>query len=121
MADAWARLIRYFPDGVLAADCPSRRVLDHVTSRWGVLVLVALADGPMRWTDLHRRVEGVSDKMLAQTLRVLTDDGFLEREVLPDSPPGVEYRLTPRGDDLVQHLMPLMEWIAEHAPDIVGA
>lgn len=116
-----ARLTALFPEGVLPAECPSRTVLDHVTSRWGVLVLVALADGELRWSELLRRVEGVSDKMLAQTLRLLQGDGFVAREVHPDSPPRVEYRLTARGDELVDRLLPLMTWIAEHAGEIVGA
>jgi DNA-binding HxlR family transcriptional regulator len=116
----WAGLARYFPDGVLPAQCPSRQVLDHVTSRWGVLVLVSLADGSLRWSELHRRVEGVSEKMLAQTLRILQDDGFVHRDVRPEVPPRVDYSLTDRGRELVSRLLPLMEWIVAHADDIVG-
>lgn len=114
------RLARYFPDGVLSSQCPSRVVLDHVTSRWGVLVLVSLEDGPLRWSELRRRVEGVSEKMLAQTLRTLQEDGFVQREVQPDVPPRVEYSLTDRGHEVVARLIPLMEWIAANAADIVA-
>lgn len=114
-------LARYFPDGVLPAACPSRTVLDHVTSRWGVLVLVSLADGTLRWSELRRRVQGVSDKMLAQTLRTLQQDGFVHREAYPQIPPRVEYRLSELGEELAGLLLPLVEWIAERADDIVGS
>jgi len=115
----WSKLAPYFPDRVLPSACPSRIVLDHVTSRWGVLVLVALADGALRWSELHRRVQGVSEKMLAQTLRTLQDDGFVRREVHPEVPPRVEYSLTARGDELVALLVPLLEWLAANAADIL--
>jgi len=114
-------LRRHFPDGVYAAGCPSRVVLDHVTSKWGVLVLLALADGgPVRWSVLRRRVEGVSEKMLAQTLRTLEADGLVHREARPVVPPHVEYSLTPLGEGLASKLIPFMDWVAEHAPQIVG-
>ena len=115
----WSKLAPYFPDRVLPSACPSRIVLDHVTSRWGVLVLVALADGALRWSELHRRVQGVSEKMLAQTLRTLQEDGFVRREVHPEVPPRVEYSLTARGDEIVALLVPLLEWLAANAADIL--
>jgi DNA-binding HxlR family transcriptional regulator len=115
----WSKLAPYFPDRVLPSACPSRIVLDHVTSRWGVLVLVALADGALRWSELHRRVQGVSEKMLAQTLRTLQEDGFVRREVHPEVPPRVEYSLTARGNELVALLVPLLEWLAANAADIL--
>lgn len=70
------------PASVLVSQsgCPSRTVLDHVTSKWGVLILVALAQGPQRWSELRRRAEGISEKMLAQTLKTLKRDGFLHRD-----------------------------------------
>ena len=100
---------------VFPAACPSRVVLDHVTSKWGILVLVALADGPQRWSELRRRAEGISEKMLASTLRTLAEDGLVHRESLPTVPPHVEYSLTPLGRDLMERMLPLMEWVAEHA------
>jgi len=113
-------LRRHFPDGVFSAGCPSRVVLDHVTSKWGTLVLLALAEGePLRWSELRRRAEGVSEKMLAQTLRVLEADGLVNRDARPVVPPHVEYSLTERGRELATRLVPLMDWIAEHAPAIV--
>ncbi|MFW5470984.1 winged helix-turn-helix transcriptional regulator [Knoellia sp. CPCC 206435] len=113
-------LREYFPDGVFAAGCPSRTVLDHVMSKWGLLVLLALADGePVRWSQLRRRAEGVSEKMLAQTLRTLVADGFVHRDARPVVPPHVEYSLTARGVELGALLQPLMVWMVQHAPDIL--
>jgi DNA-binding HxlR family transcriptional regulator len=109
---------RVFGGGVALAGCPSRTVLEHVTSKWGVLLLVALVDGPMRWSELRRRVEGVSEKMLAQTLQTLEADGLVHREARPVIPPHVDYSLTPLGYDLVKRLLPLLEWTIEHAEEI---
>lgn len=109
-----------FTDGVLPAACPSRIVLNHVTSTWGVLVLVALSTSSLRWGELRRTVQGISEKMLAQTLRTLERDGFVLRSPQPTIPPRVDYSLTDRGRELTQHLLPLMSWIADHADDIVG-
>lgn len=106
----------HFPDGVFPAGCPSRTLLDHISSKWGVLVLLALSEGePLRWSELRRRAEGVSEKMLAQTLRTLAGDGLVDRHAQPVVPPHVEYSLTPAGEELAAHLVPLMGWIAEHA------
>lgn len=109
-----------FPDGIFPANCPSRTVLDHVTSKWGVLVLLALSEaGTLRWSELRRRTEGVSEKMLAQTLRILETDGFVSRVAHPVVPPHVEYSLTDRGTEVAALLTPLMSWIVDHADDIV--
>ena len=114
-------LRHHFPDGVIAAGCPSRVVLDHVTSKWGTLVILALAEGEaLRWSELRRRAEGVSEKMLAQTLRQLEADGLVHRDARPVVPPHVEYSLTDRGTGLAERMVPLMAWIADHAPDIVS-
>ena len=106
---------------VFAANCPSRRVLDHVTSKWGVLVIVALAESPLRWGGLRRRIEGVSEKMLAQTLRTLEADGFVLREAQPMIPPRVDYSLTPLGRGLADRLIPLVTWVGNNADEIIGA
>ena len=108
-----------FPDGVLPVGCPSRVVLDHVTSKWGVLVLVALADRTLRWGELRRRAQGISEKMLAQTLRTLEDDGLVHRDPHPVIPPRVDYSLTPRGRELAALLIPLVEWSIANAEDIL--
>jgi DNA-binding HxlR family transcriptional regulator len=100
---------------VLSANCPSRSLLDHVTSKWGVLVLVALSRRSMRWGELRRRVEGISEKMLAQTLKTLERDGFVHRAAAPTIPPRVDYSLTPQGHELTDQLLPLVEWIEAHA------
>ncbi|ALV45260.1 transcriptional regulator [Arthrobacter alpinus] len=107
-------------DGIFPAACPSRTVLDHVSSKWGVLILVALAQGPQRWSELRRRTEGISEKMLAQTLKTLEGDGFIHRDAQPVIPPRVDYSLTSRGHDLVALLIPLMDWINLHAEEIVN-
>lgn len=113
------RLQAFYPDRVMSAECPSRVLLDHVMSKWGVLVLVSLADRTLRWGELRRAVQGVSEKMLAQTLQTLERDGLVHREALPVIPPHVEYSLTPRGGELVELMLPLMEWLAVNAPDLV--
>ncbi|MBF9066625.1 winged helix-turn-helix transcriptional regulator [Streptacidiphilus fuscans] len=95
---------------VFEPNCPSRLLLDHVTSRWGVLVLVALSDGTMRWCEIRRWVKGITEKMLASTLRTLEADGLVLREVHPVVPPRVDYSLTERGQELVALLLPLVEW-----------
>lgn len=94
-------LSRQLREGNLFAEqCPSREVLKHVTSRWGVLILVALRDGTHRFSDLRRKMGGVSEKMLAQSLQALEQDGFLNRVSYPVVPPHVEYSLTPLGEQV---------------------
>jgi DNA-binding HxlR family transcriptional regulator len=105
---------------VFAAACPSRVVLDHVTSKWGVLVLVSLSDGPQRWSELRRRAEGISEKMLAQTLKTLERDGLVSRNAQPVIPPRVDYSLTERGYELSALLVPLVAWAFENAEDIIN-
>ena len=114
-------LQRIQAEGALTTNCPTRTVLDHVTSKWGVLLLVFLSDSSMRWGERRRAVEGISEKMLAQTLRTLETDGLVHREVTATVPPRVDYSLTPLGTDLVARLLPLMEWIVDNADDIVGS
>ncbi len=111
------------PRGDLYAPlCPSRGVLEHVTSRWGVLVLVSLlADGTHRFSELRRKVAGVSEKMLAQTLHALEEDGFVLREVYPVIPPRVDYSLTPLGREVAQHVEALTDWIEERLPQVLLA
>lgn len=110
-----------FPDGIFPADCPSRVLLDHIMSKWGVLVLVALSDRPQRWSELRRRAQGISEKMLAQTLKTLERDGLVHRDAQPVIPPRVDYSLTPRGAELTALMVPLMEWVADHAERVVPA
>lgn len=104
---------------VLATECPSREILKHVTSQWGVLVLVALMEGTHRFSELRRKIGGVSEKMLAQTLRQLEQDGFIRRVSYPVVPPHVEYSLTPLGDGIGRQVEALTDWIEINLPTII--
>ena len=106
---------------VLAADCPSRAVLAHITSRWGVLVLVVLLDGTHRFSQLRRAIGGVSEKMLAQTLDALACDGLVLRVAQQVLPPHVEYSLTPLGREAAERLEVLVDWIEDNFPQIKRA
>ncbi len=106
---------------VLSPSCPAREILQHVTSRWGVLVLVALQGGTLRFSELRRKVGVVSERMLAQTLQVLERDGFVERRAYPVVPPHVDYRLTPLGHEVGLHVQALADWIGGHLPEILAA
>lgn len=109
-----------FTGGVLPANCPTRTVLDHVTSKWGVLVIIALSQDELRWGELRRTIEGISEKMLASTLRTLEADGLVNRAAQPTIPPRVDYSLTALGRELADRLLPLMDWIGVNATDIVA-
>lgn len=106
---------------VLATECPSREILKHVTSQWGVLVLVALMEGTHRFSELRRKVGGVSEKMLAQTLQQLEQDGFIDRVSYPVVPPHVEYSLTPLGEGIGKQVEALTDWIEINLPKIMKA
>jgi DNA-binding HxlR family transcriptional regulator len=107
-------------DGVFPAGCPSRTLLDHITSKWGVLILLALSEGGQRWSELRRRAEGISEKMLAQTLKTLERDGLVSRHAQPVIPPRVDYSLTATGYELAGLLVPLVAWAFENADDIIN-
>lgn len=109
-----------FPDGVFPAGCPSRTVLDHITSKWGVLILIALSEGEQRWSELRRRADGISEKMLAQTLKTLERDGLVRRKAQTVIPPRVDYSLTARGQELSALLVPLATWAYRNADDIIN-
>nr|WP_315384116.1 helix-turn-helix domain-containing protein [uncultured Sphingomonas sp.] len=96
---------------VFVPDCPSRAVLKRITSSWGLLVLVALRDGTRRFSELRRRVNGVSERMLAQTLQQLEAHQLVVRRSLPVVPPHVEYTLTPLGEAAAAKVEDLVEWI----------
>ena len=106
---------------LLAAACPSRAVLSHLTSRWAVLVLVLLLSGTRRFSELRREVGGVSEKMLAQTLDALCSDGFVLRQAYMVIPPKVEYSLTPLGREAAERLAVLVDWIEDNYPRIEQA
>ncbi len=104
---------------LFAEACPSREVLQHVTSRWGVLILVALLDGTHRFSELRRKIGGVSEKMLAQTLQALESDGFVLRTSFPVVPPHVEYSLTPMGTEVAAQVRTLFDWIEHNLSTIL--
>ena len=106
---------------LLSSDCPSREVLKHVTSRWGVLVLMVLLEQTCRFSDLRRRVDGVSEKMLAQTLQWLASDGFVIRTAYDEVPPHVDYRLTPLGEEVARQVTSLADWIEMNLSRILSA
>ena len=114
-----ARLPADFANGVFPAGCPSRTVLDHITSKWGVLILLALSEGEQRWSELRRRAEGISEKMLAQTLKTLESDGLVLRKAQQVIPPRVDYSLTARGYELTALLVPLVAWAYSNADEIL--
>ena len=103
---------------LLAADCPSREVLKHVTSRWGVLVLIALEGKTRRFSELRRLIGGVSERMLAQTLQWLEGDGLVDRVAYKVVPPHVEYSLTPLGVEAAERVRVLADWIETSLPRI---
>ncbi|BES87022.1 putative HTH-type transcriptional regulator YtfH [Pectobacterium araliae] len=106
---------------VLAEKCPSRQILSHVTSRWGVLILIALLDDTHRFSQLRRRIGGVSERMLAQTLQWLESDGFVLRTAYPVVPPHVEYSLTTLGKEVGERVKALAVWIEGNLGDILAA
>ena len=100
-------------------DCPSRRLLDRIGDRWTVLIVGALDAGPRRFTELATEVDGISQKMLTQTLRSLERDGFVARTAYPVVPPHVEYELTELGRSLQQPLRALEQWAVENMDGVV--
>lgn len=106
------KLSEQFDTGDLfASPCPSRDILKHVCSRWGVLILIALRGGTHRFSELRRKMGGVSEKMLAQSLRALCEDGFVLRVSHPVVPPYVEYSLTAMGEEVAEKVAELADWI----------
>lgn len=106
---------------VFAQACPSRSVLNNVTSRWGVLVLLSLRDGTLRFSQIRRKIGGVSEKMLAQTLQALERDGFVLRVSMPVIPPHVDYSLTPIGQEVSAHVQSLTDWIEANLSSVMSA
>ncbi|WP_173910325.1 helix-turn-helix domain-containing protein [Acinetobacter sp. Marseille-Q1618] len=104
---------------VLSSECPSRQILEHITSKWAVLILKSLSEGVLRFSELRQKIEGVSEKMLAQTLKTLEQDGFILRTVYPEVPPKVEYQLTFLGAQAAEKLNYLITWIERNLPEIL--
>ncbi|HBY43266.1 MULTISPECIES: winged helix-turn-helix transcriptional regulator [unclassified Brevundimonas] len=106
---------------VYAADCPTRLLLDRIADKWTVLLLTTLADGPMRFNALKRRIEGVSQKMLSQTLRQIERDGLVTRTVEAAVPVSVTYAITPLGLELVRSLRPMIDWAETRMGEVAAA
>src|SRR5690348_4540062 len=101
--------------------CPYRLVLEHVTSRWGVLVLIQLLDRPHRFSELRRAIGRVSEKMLTQTLQTLERDGLVHRDAKPVIPPRVDYSLTDLGREAAEQVQALAEWTHERMGEVQKA
>ncbi|QIS16195.1 transcriptional regulator [Nocardia arthritidis] len=106
---------------VFAKNCTSRPVLQNVASRWGILALVALREGPYRFSALRRRVDGVSERMLSQTLQALERDGMVHREVHETIPPRVEYTLTDLGAQVAERLEALIVVVEQNMDQVHAA
>jgi DNA-binding HxlR family transcriptional regulator len=106
---------------VLDQHCESRQALDRIADKWTCLIVYALVDGPRRHGELRRAIDGISQKMLTQTLRSMEADGLVRRTVLDRVPPAVEYRLTPLGETLKDPLVAICRWAMEHLPELQQA
>ncbi|RSN57667.1 transcriptional regulator [Streptomyces sp. WAC 04229] len=106
---------------VFARGCPSRGTLEHVTGRWGALTLGALSEGSLRFNELRRRVDGVSEKMLAQTLHALERDGLVHREAQHTNPPRVDYELTASGREVAQRLIALIQCLEGRMDEVLAS
>jgi DNA-binding HxlR family transcriptional regulator len=106
---------------VSAQMCPYRLVLEHVTSRWGVLVLIELLERPYRFSELRRAIGGVSEKMLTQTLQTLERDGLVHRDAKPVIPPRVDYSLTDLGREAAEQVRGLARWTQERMEEVQKA
>lgn len=109
------------PKGRLAELCPIRDVLDRVSDRWSVLVMHELSEGTLRFGELKARIEDISQRMLAQTLRRLEEDGLVARKVFPTIPPRVDYTLTKLGHSLLVPVQGMMQWAAENQDAVRAA
>ncbi|MBQ0880829.1 MULTISPECIES: winged helix-turn-helix transcriptional regulator [Streptomyces] len=109
------------PYDVFSRACPSRGTLEHVTGRWGALTLGALYEGSFRFNELRRRVDGVSEKMLAQTLHALERDGLVHREAQPTNPPRVDYELTALGREVAGRLIALIECLEGRMDEVLAS
>ncbi|MFD3482639.1 winged helix-turn-helix transcriptional regulator [Streptomyces sp. NPDC058665] len=104
-------------DTVYRSDCPSRPILDQIADKWSMMVMAVL-DKPTRFNEIKRRLEGVTQRVLTQTLRRLERNGMVVRRVLPTSPVGVEYSLTPLGESLREPFGRLYDWTVDNADEI---
>ncbi|WP_352231313.1 helix-turn-helix domain-containing protein [Actinomadura sp. NBRC 104412] len=102
-------------------DCEVRQILDRIADKWSLLIIALLDERSMRFTELRREVDGISQRMLARTLRHLERDGLVERTVHPVVPPRVDYALTPLGASLHSTIKALVDWTERHQAEIIAA
>jgi DNA-binding HxlR family transcriptional regulator len=121
MTAAERRELERFEYNAYIAECPTRQMIDTLGDKWVTLVLCALADGPQRYTQLARRIAGVSQKMLTQTLRTLERDGLLTRAVTPSVPVRVDYALTPLGESLMPVVRHIKAWAESNMDAVLDA
>ena len=105
---------------VFDANCRSREVLVHLTGKWNVLLLIALRERTMRFSELRRKVNGVSERMLAKSLQQLESHRLLDRRSYPVVPPHVEYTLTPLGREAADRIADFTDWIEENVSSLIG-
>ncbi|GAA1642581.1 winged helix-turn-helix transcriptional regulator [Actinoplanes couchii] len=120
MVDTSPYTAHYDEKVLFTADCPSRSILDQISDKWSMMVLAVLAK-PTRFNEIKRRLSGVTQRVLTQTLRRLERNGMITRRVIPTSPIGVEYALTPLGESLREPFGRLYDWTIEHAATIRAA
>ncbi|MFQ3457514.1 helix-turn-helix transcriptional regulator [Bradyrhizobium sp. UFLA06-06] len=104
-----------------AANCPTRQILDRVGDKWAVLILLLLRGEPMRFNQLRRAIEGISQKMLSQVLKSLERDGLLRRRAIATVPVTVEYSITPLGSTLAEAVDPLRDWAEQNLKEVLAA
>ena len=115
-------LIRNRPEPeIFTLNCPTQQILDVIGNKWSVIVIYCLAYQTRRYKEIERKIEGISQKVLTQTLRKLQKNGLVKRTVYPSNPPQVEYSLTPLGETIVEPLSLLAEWSENNFPDIEKA
>ncbi len=109
------------PPNVYSATCATRQVLDRIADKWTTLIIGALEDGPQRFSQIQRRIDGISQKMLTQTLRSMERDGLVERTVYAEVPPRVVYTLTPLGETLRAPIAAIRHWAETHISEVSAA
>lgn len=106
---------------VFAADCPTRQLLDRIADKWSTLILIVLGEGPIRFNALKHRIDGVSQKMLSQTLKSLERDGLVSRSVVATVPVSVTYAVTPLGRTLMAAMQSMIDWAEMRMPEVAAA
>lgn len=114
-AETWTR------GDVFAAECPTRQLLDRIADKWSTLILIVLGEGPIRFNALKHRIDGVSQKMLSQTLKSLERDGLVSRSVVATVPVSVTYAVTPLGRTLMAAMQSMIDWAETQMPEVAAA